>query len=90
MFGTKFSGVGDMLGQAIKQRRQNMMPMQQTSADQKEFNSLNLGKGGALGSRVLPQFQGGYAQGQAVPTSIAIRRRRASMGPIMGMMGGGF
>lgn len=89
MFGSK--GVGEALGAAIKQRRMNLGSIaapSQTSSDMKEFNTLGLGKGNALGSQVLPQVQGGYEMGQAAPTSIAIRRRRVNNRPFRMAMGG--
>lgn len=75
MFG-KSSGAGDMMGQAIKERRLNMGSF--------AAPGMGLGKGSSLGSRVMEQEQGGYAMGQAVPTSIAIRRRRNMTGARIG------
>lgn len=78
MFGDK--GIGEALGAAIKQRRMNMGSF--------AAPGMELGKGNALGSRVMEQEQGGYAMGQAVPTSIAIRRRRVNNRPFRMAMGG--
>lgn len=79
MFGSK-DGATSALSEAIKKRRLDMASFSEPG--------MQLGKGNALGSRVMAQEQGGYAMGQAVPTSMAIRRRRVNNRPFRMAMGG--